>query len=86
MSCIYIKYICMLILHVMHIYVMNIHFMHIHDIRIYDMYSKLSFIYIYIYIYNVALTMLCKIFNMRYFQSILAYYLTILGWHHMKIK
>ena len=81
----------MLRLHVMHVYVMNIHdlyihvmyiyFMHIANIRIYDMYSKL------IYIYNVAVTVLCKIFDIRIsFQSILANHLTIRGWHHMKVK
>ena len=84
----------MLSLHVMHVYVMNIHdlythvmyihFMHISKIRIHDMYSKL--IYIYMYIYNVAVTMLCEIFDMRSFQSILANHLTIRGWHHMKVK
>ena len=70
-------------LHVKHVYVMNIH-----DLYIHVMYSKLLYIYIYIYIYiyNVAVTMLCKIFDMRSFQLILANHLTIRGWHHMKVK
>ena len=91
MTCIYINNICMLnSLHVKHVYVMNIHdlyihvmyihFLHIANIRIHDIYSKL------IYIYNVAVTMLCKIFDMRSFQLILANHLTIRGWHHMKVK
>ena len=96
MTCIYINNICMLnSLHVKHVYVMNIHdlyihvmyihFLHIANIRIHDMYSKL--LHIYIYIYNVAVTVLCKIFDIRIsFQSILANHFTIQEWHHMKVK
>ena len=85
MTCIYINSIYMLnSLHVKHVYIMNIHdlyihvmyihFLHIANIRIHVMYS------------NVAVTMLCKIFDMRSFQLVLANHLTIRGWHHMKVK
>ena len=73
-------------IHDFYIHVMYIHFMHIANIRIHDMYSKLLYIYIYTHTHTVALTMLCKIFDMRSFQSILANHLTIRAWHHMKVN